>query len=51
MCRIRSSIGGIFCSRFIVGVLIDGDDDDDDDKFDDVTVGRGIFEFDSDRNR
>jgi hypothetical protein len=44
--RIRSSINGVFCSRFRVGVLIDDDDDDDD-----VIVGRGNFVIDVGRNK
>jgi hypothetical protein len=44
--RTRSSINGVFCSRFIVGVLIVDDDDDAD-----VTVGRGNFAVDAGRNR
>ncbi len=46
--RTRSSINGVFCSRFIVGVFIVDDDDDDDA---DVTVGRGNFAVDAGRNR
>jgi len=44
--RFRSSINGVFCSRFIVGALIDDDDDDDD-----VTVGRDNFVVDAGRNK
>lgn len=46
--RIRSSMKGVFCSRLMVGALIDDGVDDDDDAV--VTVGRGSFEPDSDRN-
>ncbi len=43
--RLRSSINGVFCSRFIVGVLIDDDDDAD------ATVGRGNFVVDVGRTK
>ena len=50
MRRIRSSINGVLCSRLIVlGAFIDDGVDDEDE--DDVTVGRGNFELDRDRNR
>ncbi len=45
--RIRSSINGVFCSRFIVGVLIVDEDDEDVN----ATVGRGNFVVDVGRNR
>ena len=45
--RERSSIKGVFCSRFMVGGLIVDDDDEDID----ATIGRGTFVVELGRKR